>query len=99
MSADARLRSSATRRLTHAVTGALALLCGVLGAMLSVAFIVLMIAGNVYRTECTLPSGVHTSGWEFPTSIPYLWSAGDGCESHTLTRYLLGKVGVMREVN
>ena len=59
----------------------------------------LMLGGGVYRTECTYADGAHTVGWELSDGIPYLWSPGNECQGHTLTRYLLAKAGVMSEFN
>jgi hypothetical protein len=78
---------------TLAVTGA------AVGYALGVLFIVAMIGGSVYRTECFRPNGVHTHGWELGETFPYLTGAHQGCENHTLTRYLLGKTGVMSDVS
>ncbi len=61
-------------------------------------FILLMFAGGIYRTECTLDNGRHLSGWGLQGDIPYLWDPGEGCEAHTLTRYLSGKVGLQEEL-
>jgi hypothetical protein len=72
----------------------------VVGGALGVLFVVAMIGGGVYRTECTLDSGVHTTSWGLEGTIPYTWSPSDSrCEAHTLTRYVLGKVGVMGPVD
>jgi hypothetical protein len=61
-------------------------------------FIALLIGGNIYRTECFRPDGGYSHGWEFAESIPYLNGAHEGCVNHTLTRYVLGKIGVMSDV-
>ena len=58
-----------------------------------------MLGGGIYRTECTSSNGVHTEGWGFGGNIPYVWDPGDGCEAHTLTRYVLGKSGVMKDLD
>jgi hypothetical protein len=68
-----------------------------IGYALGAVFVALMLGGGVYRTECTLPDGRHSEGWDMPASMPYLWDPGEGCEAHTLTRHLLGKAGVMSE--
>jgi hypothetical protein len=70
-----------------------------LGYALGAVLLILMFAGGVYRTECTLPNGVHTEGWELGDSLPYLWSPGEGCEAHTLTRIALGELGIMSKVS
>ena len=62
-------------------------------------FFVFMFGGGVYRTECTLQNGLHTKGWELGGFPPYLWSAGQNCEETTLTRYVLGEVGIMDEID
>jgi hypothetical protein len=78
---------------TLAVTGA------AVGYALGVLFIVAMIGGSVYRTECFRPNGVHTQGWELGDTFPYLTAAHQDCANHTLTRYVLGKIGVMSDVS
>ena len=83
------------RDITGVVLGAAA---GVIGAILSTLFVVLMLAGGVYKTECTLPNGVHTEGWALGESFPYLWDPGERCEATTLTRIALGEMGFMSEV-
>lgn len=76
-------------------SGALA----VVGTLVGLLFVALMIGGNTYRTECVLPDGRLLKGWDFPVYLPYLYDAGEGCEETTLTRYLLGEVGVMSETH
>jgi hypothetical protein len=71
-----------------------------ISGLLVAAFIALMFGGGTYRTECTLESGVHTKTWGLEGDVPYLWSPNDSrCQTHTLTRYVLGKVGVMSDVD
>jgi hypothetical protein len=74
----------------------------VVTAMVSAVAVVLLVAfivgGEVYRTECQQPNGLHTQGWEFGENIPYLTVAHPGCTIHSLTRYVLGKIGVMSDV-
>jgi hypothetical protein len=70
------------------------------GGVLALLFIAFMLAGSVYRTDCVYANGTHTSSWGLEGYIPYLWSPDDNrCEAHTLTRYLLGQVGVMGRLN
>ena len=57
--------------------------------------------GLVYRTDCISDTGqlVHTWRWE-GGNIPYLWASHDPrCEAHTLTRYVLGKVGIAGDID
>jgi hypothetical protein len=61
-------------------------------------FIALIAGGGVYRTECDL-NGQRVTSWGLEGAIPYLWDPGDKrCEAHTLTRYVLGKTGLMSDV-
>ena len=70
------------------------------GAVLAVVFIALMVGGSVYRTDCVSDSGTHTRSWGLEGDFPYLWSPDDNsCEAHTLTRYVLGQVGLMGPVD
>ena len=87
------------RKLTGAFGSAGSLLATGVGGLLSVVFIASMLGGNVYKTECVTATGLHAEGWELPTSVPFLWSAGEGCEETTLTRVALGKVGIMSKVD
>ena len=80
--------------------GALGIAGAVIGGAVAVAFIALMLGGGVYRTECSLDNGVHTKDWGLEGEIPYLWSPNDSrCQTHTLTRYVLGKVGAMADLD
>lgn len=65
---------------------------------IGVAIVLLLIGGSVYKTDCYLANGVHTHGWELGETLPYLTGTHSGCENHSLTRYLLGKTGVMSDV-
>ena len=86
-------------RFRSAEVGAAGIGVNVLAGALVGLFIVVMLAGGVYRTECTFDTGQHTTSWGLEGDIPYLWSPGDGhCQAHTLTRYVLGKVGVMTDI-
>jgi hypothetical protein len=79
------------------LTNAGASAIGVVLAMVVIAFVV---GGSVYRTDCISDTGTHTRSWGLEGDFPYLWSPGDNrCEAHTLTRYLLGQVGLMRHVD
>ncbi len=65
------------------------------GALTGVVLVV-MLAGTVYRTECTYSNGAHTVTWGLEDGFPYLWSPGNqACEAHTLTRYALGDIGIL----
>lgn len=70
-----------------------------LGAGLFViAFIAFMLFGSIYRTTCELPSGEAVEAYSLQY-VPYLSSpGGPECESTTATRILLGKAGVLSEV-
>lgn len=68
------------------------------GYVIGVVFVVLIIGGSVYRTECVLPNGELSHGWELGETIPYLTGAHPNCEDHSLTRYVLGKTGAMSDV-
>jgi hypothetical protein len=71
-----------------------------IGALATALFLVVVIGGGVYRTDCVRDNGVRTQTWGLGGDIPYLWSSGDPqCRSHTLTRYVLGKVGVMGDID
>jgi hypothetical protein len=72
---------------------------GLVGAALGVLLVLLLIGGSVYRAECFRAEGTHTHGWELGESVPYLASAEPRCVHHSLTRYVLGKTGVMSEVD
>lgn len=69
-----------------------------LGGLLAVLFIAAMIAGGIYKTECISADGRHIEAWGLEGAVPYLWQPGEGCEAHTLTRVVLGKVGVLEDV-
>ena len=69
------------------------------GLALGALLVLLLIGGSVYRTECLLPGGNISHGWELGENIPYLTGAHPGCVNHSLTRYVLGKTGVMSDVN
>lgn len=87
------------QRLRAIALDAFGVVAATIGYGIGVLFLALMLAGGVYRTECTLENGTHTEGWDLGDSVPYLWSPSDDrCEAHTLTRYVLGKVGVMEEL-
>ena len=58
-------------------------------------FLVVVVGGGVYRTDCLLSSGQLVTDWGPKGDIPYLWSPGPNCRAHTLIRYVLGRVGVM----
>lgn len=67
-----------------------------LAALLTGVVLVVMLAGTVYRTECTYSNGAHTVTWGLEDGFPYLWSPGNqACEAHTLTRYALGDIGIL----
>lgn len=79
------------------VAGAGLKLVGGLAAV--VLFLVVVVGGGVYRTDCVTSSGPVTD-WGPQGDIPYLWSPSDSrCRAHTLMRYVLGKVGVMSAVS
>jgi hypothetical protein len=86
-------------RLRTVAADSLAIAGVAIGYALGVVFLLLMLAGGVYRTECTFADGRHSVGWDLGDSVPYLWSPPEGCEAHTLTRYLLGEAGVMERVD
>lgn len=82
--------------MTRVVTKIPELLGGLLGVLF---FVFVIVGGEVYQTQCTtVNQGVSTS-WGVQASIPFLWSPGEGCVSHSLTRYVLGKVGVLSDVS
>lgn len=71
-----------------------------IGGGIVVVLVVLMFGGGIYRTECVLDNGIHTKGWELGGSIPYMWNPDPRhCQAHTLTRYVSGKVGVMKDLD
>ena len=79
--------------------GGIGLAVGLLGAVLGVVFIAMLIGGGIYHTECISDNGTRSVGWDAQGDIPYLWSPNDPrCQTHTLTRVVLGKVGVMSDV-
>ncbi|MFZ0090489.1 MAG: hypothetical protein WAL63_13330 [Solirubrobacteraceae bacterium] len=87
-------------RLGAAGAGAVGLCLSVFAGTLVALFVVLMFAGGVYRTECTFGNGQHTTSWGLEGVVPYLWSPDDShCQTHTLTRYVLGKIGVMGDLD
>ena len=72
----------------------------IIAAALVALFVLVMFSGGVYRTECTFDNGRHTTSWGLEGDIPYLWSPDDShCRAHTLTRFVLGKVGVMGDLD
>ena len=69
------------------------------GGLLAVVFFAFMVAGGIYRTECVYDNGTHTVSWDAQGDVPYLWSPADShCEAHTLTRYVLGDIGLLGKV-
>jgi hypothetical protein len=68
-------------------------LAGVLTGI--VFFLVVLVGGGVYRTDCLLNNGQVVTDWGPKGDIPYLWSPGPNCRAHALMRYVLGTVGVM----
>jgi hypothetical protein len=70
------------------------------GVAIAVVFVAFIVGGSVYRTDCISDGGIHTRSWGLEGNFPYLWSPDDNrCEAHTLTRYLLGEVGLMGHVS
>jgi hypothetical protein len=70
------------------------------GVVLAVICAAVIVGGGIYRTDCISDNGTHTSSWGLEGYIPYLWSPDDSrCQAHTLTRYVLGVVGLMGRVN
>lgn len=61
-------------------------------------FVLVVVGGGVYRTDCDTHTGAHAKGWELGGTLPFLQSAHADCENHSLMRYALGKVGVMPDV-
>jgi len=61
-------------------------------------FLLVIVGGGVYRTDCVTKSGTHEKSWRLGDTIPYLTGAREGCKQDSLTRYVLGKVGVMSDV-
>jgi hypothetical protein len=61
-------------------------------------FLLVIVGGGVYRTDCATKSGTHEKSWRLGDTIPYLTGAREGCKQDSLTRYVLGKVGVMSDV-
>ncbi len=61
-------------------------------------FLVVVVGGGVYRNDCATRTGPREKGWELGGTFPYLQGPHAGCENHSLTRYVLGKVGVMSDV-
>jgi hypothetical protein len=91
----ARSAMSRVRDIAETVLGGAA---AAVAFALTGAFIVLMLAGGVYKTECTRPGGWHSEGWALGGSLPYLWNPGEGCRATALGRIALGEIGVMSEV-
>lgn len=70
------------------------------GLLFVLFFAAVVVGGGVYRTDCVSNSGQFTRTWGLEGDIPYLWSPDDShCQVHTLTRYVLGKVGIMGDVD
>jgi hypothetical protein len=62
-------------------------------------FLVVVVGGGVYRTDCVTSSGQVVTDWG-AQDLPYVWSPGDShCRAHTLIRFALGTVGVMSPVS
>lgn len=60
----------------------------------------LLLGGFVYFTNCPTAEGRFErslTGYELHV-VPYLWQAPEQCESHTMTRVVLGNLGVMEDV-
>jgi hypothetical protein len=70
------------------------------GAVLcALVFLVITVGGGVYRTDCVNSNGSLTRTRGIEGYIPYLWTPGNSsCQAHTLTRYVLGKVGILGDV-
>jgi hypothetical protein len=79
--------------VTLAITGA------AVGYALGLVMVLLLIGGSVYRTECFRIEGAHTHGWQLGENLPYLTGAEPRCVNHSLTRYVLGKVGATSDVD
>ena len=63
-------------------------------------FLVVVIGGGVYRTDCISSSGQMTRTWGLEGDIPYLWSPSDSrCQTHSLGRYVAGKLDIMGDVD
>lgn len=80
-----------------AVGASAAVASGLIAVVIAAAFV----GGLVYRTDCISNAGqlVHTWRWE-GGNIPYEWATDNPrCEAHTLTRYVLGKVGIARDID
>jgi hypothetical protein len=71
----------------------------VMGAALGVLAIVALIGGGIYRTVCIGSTGQRITSWSAEGDVPYFWSPGSGCEAHTLTRFVLGKVGILSDIS
>ncbi len=89
------------RRLTVTKDGLAAVGLKVAGGVVFVVvFLAVVVGGGVYRTDCVSDSGQFTRTWGLEGDLPYLWSPGDNrCRAHTLTRFVLGKVGIMGDVD
>lgn len=61
-------------------------------------FFALVVGGGIYRVSCVTETRPSLS-WRVKGDIPYLWSAGGSCASHTLTRFVIGKIGLMADVS
>jgi hypothetical protein len=72
---------------------------GIIGGVLGAIFFVLFILGGaVYRSECVRGNGRNETSWGIGEVVPYTSNTKSGCETHTLTRYVLGKIGVASDV-
>ena len=57
-------------RLRAIALAAFGVVAAAIGYGIGVLFLSLMLAGGVYRTECTLENGTHTKGWDLGDSVP-----------------------------
>lgn len=68
----------------------------ILGVALAAVVAAVVVGGSIYRTDCVYDNGTHTRSWGLEGDFPYLWGPDDNrCEAHTLTRYVLGQIGLM----
>jgi len=71
-----------------------------IGLLSALFFLVVVVGGGVYRTECISNTGQISKTWSPEGDIPYLWSPDDThCQAHTLTRFVMGKIGIMGDVD
>ena len=87
-------------RARNAVVGMTNVGASVLGVALAAVAAAFVLGGAIYRTDCISDSGTHTSSWGLEGIHPLpLEPRREPLRAHTLTRYVLGQVGLIGRVD